>query len=567
MDRLIEKFNDNKYIIILTVLSALLNFWHINFSAIQPIYPDETFFDLYAFKIIDFIRGNGINYSLDPPIYPTILAIAFGIYYIFGLFVGLFDNINDFLIHFGTNREAFIIIGRSVSALFGVLTIPFSYKVASKLFGKKAALIGVSGLVICYPLVWFSHTVHHTTISAFISILAMYYITKVKDAPNKISNYILTGICLGVGIGIKLYPVLFSISLIIIHFQNNPILLNRKLSFKKFYLLAIAGLTTIMVGSLSYPWYFLEFKLWNESIAYSNVYFTGGNPFANLFYVIWGQSEYFQTTCAEPFSFWNNSLRIISETMLVSILCSVFFIFYKNRKVALLLLTPAIVFLLHHCLRGGLAMGARQFYFLLPTLYIVFGFFIAHILDLIESYSFKNSLIIKVLCVSALFIQPILWIGKYLFLLRNPSTIETGRNWISNELQSGDILFVNYAAPFANQSNWFRTNAETTLVQNARQKILPSFEVVSLEEKSYDSEIKVYKGKYKNLYVALTDYNSTAYYYHENAKLWGEHKYFKFASKMAFFHAIKINSVELKSIVPKSNNQMGPSIRIYRINE
>lgn len=560
----------NKVMYLLTLLAAVVCFWNIGFGAIQSIYPDETFFDLYAFKIIDYIRGNGIDYQLDPSVYSFCLAIAFGCYFVYGLLIGQFHSIQDFIIHFSTHREDFIVISRMVSAFFAVASVPFTYKIAEKLFNRNIAGIAAAALVISYPVVWFAHTAHHTTLSIFISVVILYFAIRVRETGSW-KDYLLCGISIGMGIGVKLYPAMFALSLVIIHFQRNPLLVNGRISFSNFSRLFLAGLISLPATVIAYPWPFIEYHTWSTSIEHSNVFFTGGNTWTNLYYVLWGKSAYYHAASAEPFSFWSNSLRILSETSLVMILTSIVYLLYKSPARWLILILPFVLFMLHHVLRGGLAMGARQFYFLLPTLYISLALLLNDLSQWVVGKLSINKAqvqLVSICIVAVFFIQPAYWLARYLVLTSHPTTQEIGRDWITGHLGKNDLLLVNYAAPFSNIASWYTPNESgNAVVTEARKKQLPPFGIRQLEELDYQQEIAAEIPGHKTVYVALSDYNSTVYYQYDNARLWGEHKYHKFIQKTAYFNQVYRHGVIVKVISPAVAGALGPAITIYKMQQ
>ncbi len=561
LHRIRDFIKENKELNLILALSIFVCFWRIGSGTDQSIYPDEVFFDNYALRIIDYLRGNGISYNLDPPFYSVCLALVYVIYFATGLMTGFFHSSQDFLVHFATHRETFILLGRMVSASFMVLAVLMTYKTANILFEKRTAILASLGFTISYPMVWFAHTVHHTTISAFISILIVYQVCIVLRNPA-LKNYILTGVLIGIGIAVKLYPALFSLSLVAVHFHLYPV--NRNENLKKLPKLAIAAFTAIIAASVFYPWPIVEYAQWKESIEYSGHFYSGGNWFENLKYVLWGKSDYYAITAAEPFSFWSNSLRILSETTLVLTGISVIFLLLKRPLYFLILCFPGLLFLSFHVIQGGQAMGARQFYFLLPSLYIVNAWLILTILDRLR----KKSIISGLLFLSAVFAQPVYWIISYLIILNHPTTLQLGKNWLINHVEKGAYVLTNYAAPFNNISGW-ETESEGISEEITRQRkmLLPPFHLRHIPEDNFADEVNTFCKSGLPIYIALSDYNSsTAYYHYENARLWGLHKYHKFPRKYAFFNAVRNHSTLVKEIQSGNEKAIGPSVFIYKLN-
>jgi len=548
--------------------SCCLNFWNIGFGAEQSVYPDETFFDLYAFKILDYLRGNGIDYNLDPPVYSVCLAIAFSCYYVWGTITGMFHSLQDFIVHFSIHREDFIVIGRMVSAAFAVASIPFTYKTAERLFNKQVAIIAAAGLAISYPMVWFAHTIHHTTISVFISIVILYFAVRAYETGSW-KHYLLCGVSIGIGIGVKLYPAMFALSLVALHFQRNPLFSGSSIRPGNFGKLFAAGFVAIPVMMVCYPWPFIENATWAESIKYSNVFFDGGNPITNFYYVVWGKSAYYSATSPEPFSFWSNSFRILSETTLLLAIISFVYLLFRYPSKWLVLFLPFVIFMLHHVIRGGLAMGSRQFYFLLPVMYIGIGVTLkdcyTQVLRL-SGLTGKAGLTMQIAIVLVFFIQPVAWASTYLSLTGHPTTQQLGREWISQHLKANDLLLVNYAAPYVNIAGWYGDSmAIDNAASAARKAHRPPFTVKQLIELDYQKEVAQYKKQYANVYVALSDYNSTVYYNYDNCKLWGGHKYHYFTLRTAYFKEIYRHSEKVAEFLPREHQALGPVINIYKL--
>jgi hypothetical protein len=558
ISNLITKAKENYVIILIMLMSISICFWKLGFGADQSIYPDETFFDSYAFKIIDYLRGNGIDYQLDPPVYPVILVFAYGIYFIFGMITGTCTSTQDFIIHFATHREDFIVAGRIVSAIFAVLAVYFTYKTARELFEKRVAHIAAFSLAICYPLVWFAHTVHHTTISAFISILILYFVVMTWKNPAW-KNYLYTGIAIGIGIGIKAYPGLFALSLVLVHLKLYPP--SQKSNWPAFSKLVFAGVVALMVACICYPWPIIEHQRWQQSIDFYAILYEKGNWLNNIKFIIWGKSEYYAATIAEPYTFWSNSFRILSETSLILVGIAAIFLLVKRPFLFFLLYLPFILFFTHYIKEGVLAMGVRQFYFLLPVLYIGLAYLIDYVFDWLRKKHIILSYIFALLTIA----QPVYWVFSYLSIINNPTTIESGKDWLTQNVEPGAYIFVNYAAPFNNISTWETATGEDFVTQE-RKKLLPPFHIRSINENNFTSEIKQYCSNNVPIYIVLSDYNScSAYYFYDNCKLWGLHKYDKFITKYAFYTSVKNNSVLVEQIVPKDHNSIGPSISIFKL--
>jgi 4-amino-4-deoxy-L-arabinose transferase-like glycosyltransferase len=544
------------------LLSIIINYWHINFGLVQSIYPDEAFFDGYAFRIIYFFMGNSIDYQLDPPVYSICLAFLYGIYFIIGYLIGTFSSIHDFIIYFSIHRENFILIGRILSAGFAVGSIPILYSIAKSIYNEKVALLSAFSLTISYPFVWFAHTQQHTTISIFISLLILFFAIKTWKSGSS-RDYILCGICAGVGIGTKIYPALFGISLAIIHFyRNNPFDTNTR--FKGLYRLVFAGVTCILIACICYPFPILEYELWENGMKHTMGFYNGGNIWDNFYYTLWGKSEYYSNTSAEPFSFWSNSLRITSETTILIFGISFIYALIRHTKAAAITAIPFLIFLSYQTIRGGLDNGTRQFYFLLPVIYMSNSVIIIDIYEYLKKRQIKLLLITGYLVIIIPFIQPVIWLHKYLTLISNPTTLELGREWIDKNIPTGSTLLLNYEAPYVNISSWSTDTTNFKEVIEYRSKSAPPFHIIRLSENSYEKEIVPYRGK-KNVYVILSDYNSTVYYKYENAKLWGEHKYDLFTERTAYYNHIYRNSKLIYTIWPKNYQAMGPVIHIYKL--
>ncbi|MEK7581033.1 MAG: glycosyltransferase family 39 protein [Patescibacteria group bacterium] len=157
----------------------------------------------------------------------------------FVLFItGKIHSISDLEFLIVTHEGYFLFIPRVISALFGVLAILVSYKLARLLFYKKEVALFSSLLTAAsYNLVLISHQARPWSEAVFFSIVAVYWAVKAVKTKNKFPKYVLVSFFFSaVSFGFHQFGAMSALLICLIIFFS-------ELKIKKYIRGLLAGLT------------------------------------------------------------------------------------------------------------------------------------------------------------------------------------------------------------------------------------------------------------------------------------------------------------------------------------
>jgi hypothetical protein len=243
---------DKLALIFILLIAAALRFWGIDFGLPGRFRPDEEFLVNAA---IGIARG-----ELDPNfyIYPSfsfyILAIVFRLQMFIEYLLG-FSSGDDIF----NNISKAHLIGRYVSAFFGVSSILLIYRLGSKIKGYDLGLMSALMLALSYGHVRDSHFCTTDIIMTFFLILAFDSAYSILQT-NKIINYVKFGIYSGLSFSVK-YPAISVLSLLFMsHFLREFRSKNRTKINSQFLSLIITGCIFILVFFITSPFVVISWQ-------------------------------------------------------------------------------------------------------------------------------------------------------------------------------------------------------------------------------------------------------------------------------------------------------------------
>lgn len=150
----------------------------------------------------------GASRSIDPGIYiyPTfytyLLFIIYGLFYIAGWIIGIFENINAFVIQFLIDPSLFYFLPRLINTLINLIGIYILYKILHKTANKRVAQLSAVLMAISFYMIEKSNFAIPDMLMIFFSLLTTLYYYKIFDSPDR-KNIFLAGIFSGLAIGAK----------------------------------------------------------------------------------------------------------------------------------------------------------------------------------------------------------------------------------------------------------------------------------------------------------------------------------------------------------------------------
>lgn len=337
---------------------------------------------------------------------------------------------------FDSKPYEFYLLGRLLTILYAVLSVPIIYQVGRRAFGEGVGLIG-SWFSVLYPIaVAYAQMVRTDSAAVFFGVLSLWLCLRLYDRPT-IGNQIVAGLAIGLSIAtryfmVALIPVLLAVDGLVLWQQAS-----RPGRLKANWLGIGAGLLTVGVAfALSTPYFFLDFATALENLA-SEARSTqpgadGLSPAENL---LW----YLTKAIPQSITWPQTMLAVLGVALVV----------WERRPQQMLLLGFVVMFL------TGISLSPLHWYRWIIQILPLLALFAAYALNVIIAClstrlrltpSVQRSLIVSaLLLVSA-------WPVHQLVLLdirqASPSTRILAREWILQNLPAGSrITQEHYAAP------------------------------------------------------------------------------------------------------------------------
>lgn len=165
------------------------------------------------------------------------------------------------------------LIGRGISAALSAASIYLFYLIGRRLYNETTGLLAAALVMMTVSLIQAAH--YYTVDSMLIFFLALTFVQAINVLQRgDTRSYVLTGICFGLALAVKLPALLLLPALLTAHLfnQNRPVWLGQldKNFIGRFFdrKLIYMGLATVAVFALTSPYNILDFKA---------LYFSGAN--------------------------------------------------------------------------------------------------------------------------------------------------------------------------------------------------------------------------------------------------------------------------------------------------
>jgi hypothetical protein len=188
--------------------------WGIGFGLPYLYHPDEPAYVLQALAIARGLPG-GLTFA-NPPLYKYLLLAEYGVTYVLGRLVGVYDSAQGFAEQFRADPSLLYLIGRVTSALLGAATVLVAYKLAASLRGQRAGLLAAWFVAVVYLLVRESHFAVNDALVALLTTLALYLSLRVLDKGTR-RDYLAAGIVIGLSFSAKYQAAVVLVTLVLAH--------------------------------------------------------------------------------------------------------------------------------------------------------------------------------------------------------------------------------------------------------------------------------------------------------------------------------------------------------------
>ncbi len=186
------------FLALLTVVGLALRFWKIGAGLPSAYFGDEGHYIYFAMNM----PGSHFN----PHFYPALffyLCFFMEASYILGAHAaGKLASFSQAWTVFLNDPSIFYILGRSISAVLGALTIPLTYVVGEKMFAKQTGFIGALFITVCFMHVQYSQIAYLDVTLTFFMLLSFFFSLRALEE-GRLRDFALAGLMGGLAVSTK----------------------------------------------------------------------------------------------------------------------------------------------------------------------------------------------------------------------------------------------------------------------------------------------------------------------------------------------------------------------------
>ncbi len=166
--------------------------------------------------------GPDKNLDLNPHFfhYPSLIFyiqfIGQGLLYLGMKLFGLVDSTMDYRVHYIFGKTPFYVMGRSITALFGVATVWVMYLIGRRIMGKAVVILVTLLLAINTVHVSKSQVIEVDVPMMFFALLTLLFCLRLMDDPIK-KNYFMAGLAVGLAASSKYTAAILILPLLFAH--------------------------------------------------------------------------------------------------------------------------------------------------------------------------------------------------------------------------------------------------------------------------------------------------------------------------------------------------------------
>ena len=352
-----------------------------------------------------------------PGLYTYVLALGYRIYYFSGSLLGTFRTPGD------VGEIEIWLLGRFITAFFGVGTVLLLYLIGKSMYSRKVGLI--SSLFLCFT---FSHVVLSRQIRpdapmAFFIMLSFLFVYSIYEE-GKLKHYLLAAIFAGFSIATKWTGAVLIVPIFLAHLLGGlkrkkgaaTILLDRKLLIL-FLFIILGFFLAAPRGLLNFP------LLYGRLMRYiGSAKFTSIQP---------GQVNswiYYLTRSL------NYGMSLPLE--LLSLTGIAYCIYRHSKKDILLISFPLVFFLIQGSYAGH---GGHYIFPMVPFLVIAAALFLTEISSNIFPWKRKQNLLLISLSLVMILI-PAIRVTNYTYLTTQKGTRLQAKEWIRENIPAGSRI-------------------------------------------------------------------------------------------------------------------------------
>lgn len=214
MDRILRHANKESLLVVMITLAALfVRLYGIGWG-LPYIYQDDPIIVNHA---VAFGTGDlNPHFFGYPSMFMYILFFLYGIYFVIGLVVGTFYSVAEFGRLFFTNPTLFYVIGRSISALLGVATVPLVFHLGKRIYDNKVGLLASLFLTFAPAHVHLSHYIKGNVPQTFLAMVSLWFTYNIFQR-GRIKDYVLAGLFAGLSMSMYYAGIFAAVPLLLAH--------------------------------------------------------------------------------------------------------------------------------------------------------------------------------------------------------------------------------------------------------------------------------------------------------------------------------------------------------------
>ncbi len=393
-------------IILIIALGAFLRFHKLNWGDSLFTHPDE-------YHIVSSVNQLSFPNQLNPHFFNYGTVTIYLIYFTKLLITSVLQtDINVFL------------LSRFLSALFSTLTLIFIYQISRKILDTRYSLLATCLAATTPGLIQQAHFATPESIMIFFMLGTIYFLLEFLEKSN-IYKLIITGIFLGLALGVKVSSIILLLPVITV--------LLTKYFYQPLKLLTFSLITlTLILFTLfiTNPFIYIDFTHFKSSILYEGSLATGSQVVFYTRQFINTQPLIFQLTKIYPYA-------LGPALLITSLIGLILFIYFSIKQRSLTKIIFLISFLI--ILITNAFLFTKWTRFMAPTfplLVILSGFFFFKLSQI------KLPRLLYISCFLSLVLLHLVWSLSFFHIYLVPDVRVSASGWLIKNLPSGSIVLV-----------------------------------------------------------------------------------------------------------------------------
>ena len=231
------------------LLALGLRLWAIDFGLPYAYHTDES---ALIRRVLAFGTGDLNPHAFHWPAFHLYLLFAlYGLLYVGGAALGIFESARDFGALYFTDPTIFFLTGRLLSALLGTATVYLAYRIGREIEGPATGLFAALLLAVTYYHVRDSHlTTLDVPATFWLTLSFLFAVRLFRDPAARIRPYLLAGLAAGLAAGVKYNAAIACLAIAGAHFLRP--------APRRFGHLAAAGAVSIGAFLVTNPFVILD---------------------------------------------------------------------------------------------------------------------------------------------------------------------------------------------------------------------------------------------------------------------------------------------------------------------